>query len=69
MPAFVYTMGRYKLSERQGCTLKLLSGLMMPGLGAVLLISPALLSNPLSGLLILLGAVTLTTVLSRMIKR
>jgi hypothetical protein len=62
---FVYTMGRFKLSERQGRVLKLLSGLMMLGLGGVLLIAPELLSNPMSGLLILLGAVTLTLVFSR----
>jgi thiol-disulfide isomerase/thioredoxin len=65
---FVYTMGRFKLSERQGRVLKLLSGLMMLGLGGVLLIAPDLLSNPLSGLLILLGAVTATAVFSRMVK-
>jgi thiol-disulfide isomerase/thioredoxin len=65
---FVYTMGRYKLSERQGSLLKLLSGLMMLGLGGILLIAPALLSNPLSGLLILLGAVSMTAVLSYTVK-
>jgi thiol-disulfide isomerase/thioredoxin len=64
---FVYTMGRFKLSERQGRVLKLLSGLMMLGLGTVLLIAPELLSNPLSGLLILLFAITVTAVLSRVV--
>jgi thiol-disulfide isomerase/thioredoxin len=65
---FVYTMGRFKLSERQGRVLKLLSGLMMLGLGGVLLIAPELLSNPLTGLLILLAAVTMTAVFNRSIK-
>ncbi|MES9991165.1 MAG: thioredoxin family protein [Candidatus Thiodiazotropha sp.] len=65
---FVYTMGRYKLSERQGRVLKLLSGLMMLGLGGVLLIAPNLLSNPLIGLMILLGALMVTAVLNRMVK-
>jgi hypothetical protein len=65
---FVYTMGRFKLSERQGRVLKLLSGLMMFGLGGVLLIAPELLSNPLSGLLILLGSLCATAVLSRIVK-
>ena len=42
---FVMTLGRRKLSEREGRILKLVSGLMMVGLGALLLIDPALLSN------------------------
>jgi hypothetical protein len=66
---FVYTMGRYKLSEHQGSVLKLLSGLMMLGLGVVLLTTPDQLSNPLSGVMILLGAVTMTTVLRFAVKR
>jgi hypothetical protein len=65
---FVYTMGRFKLSERQGRLLKLLSGLMMLGLGGVLLIAPELLNNPLSGLLILIGSLSATAVLSRIVK-
>ncbi len=43
--AFVATLGRRKLSEREGRLLKLLSGLMMLGLGTVLLAAPALVSN------------------------
>jgi thiol-disulfide isomerase/thioredoxin len=65
---FAFTMGRYKLSERQGRVLKLLSGLMMLGLGGVLLTAPALLSSPLSGLLILLGSTLATVVLSRIVR-
>jgi hypothetical protein len=41
---------------------------MMLGLGGVLLIAPELLSNPLTGLLILLAAVTMTAVFNRSIK-
>lgn len=37
---FVGNMGRRKLSEREGRLLKLLSGLMMLGLGSVLLLAP-----------------------------
>ncbi|MFZ1828620.1 MAG: thioredoxin family protein [Candidatus Competibacteraceae bacterium] len=43
--AFVRTLGAHKLTERGGRLLKLLSGLMMLGLGLVLAIAPALLNN------------------------
>lgn len=43
--AFVRTMGARKLSEREGRLLKLLSGLMMLGLGALLLLAPEKLGN------------------------
>ncbi|WP_153110038.1 hypothetical protein [Propionivibrio limicola] len=43
--AFVRTMGARKLSEREGRLLKLLSGLMMAGLGALLLLAPGMLGN------------------------
>lgn len=43
---FVVTMGSRKLQEAEGRMLKLLSGLMMLGLGSVLLFEPDLLSNP-----------------------
>lgn len=42
---FVFTLGRRKLTEREGRILKLVSGTMMLGLGALLLINPALLSH------------------------
>ncbi len=56
---FTVTLGSRKLSEWQGRVLKLLSGLMMLGLGLVLLVEPALLSSAVvsAGLL----AVTLLT--------
>ncbi len=44
---FTVTLGSRKLSEWQGRVLKLVSGLMMLGLGLVLLIEPALLSSAL----------------------
>ena len=40
---FVVTLGRRKLTEREGRTLKLVSGMMMLGLGTLLLVDPALL--------------------------
>jgi thiol-disulfide isomerase/thioredoxin len=42
---FSITLGAKKLTEWQGQVLKLISGLMMLGLGAVLLINPALFNN------------------------
>jgi hypothetical protein len=42
---FVVTLGRRKLTEREGRTLKLISGSMMLGLGTLLLVDPALLSR------------------------
>ncbi len=42
---FTVTLGSRKLSEWQGRILKLVSGLMMLGLGLVLLVEPALLSS------------------------
>ncbi len=42
---FTITLGAKKMTKLQGRTLKLISGLMMLGLGSVLLINPALLNN------------------------
>lgn len=45
---FTVTLGSRKLTEWQGRVLKLISGLMMLGLGLVLLINPSLLNNPVA---------------------
>ncbi len=66
--AFTFTLGARKLSEGQGRALKLLSGLMMLGLGLVLIAAPELLDNWLTsvGLLALSIAVTwIASLLSR----
>ena len=60
---FVWTLGSRKLSERGGRTLKLVSGLMMLGLGLVLLFADHLLENMLTAPLILLGALLLTSII------
>jgi len=57
---FTYTLGSRKLSEEQGRVLKLLSGLMMLGLGVLMLAAPERLSNPWVGALLLGAALTLT---------
>ncbi len=58
---FTATMGRRKLSEREGRGLKLLSGLMMAGLALLLLVAPQALNNLMSGVVLLgaSGAITL----------
>jgi hypothetical protein len=56
---FTFTLGARKLTEQQGRVLKLLSGLMMGGLGLVLLVAPALLSDPRVGALLLGAALVL----------
>jgi len=62
---FTVTLGSRKLTEWQGRSLKLISGLMMFGLGLALLFNPALLSNPLAsvGLLLLTLAIAALIIL------
>ena len=56
--AFAVTLGSRKLREEEGRALKLLSGLMMLGLGLVLLLAPARLDNPLTALGLIAVAAT-----------
>jgi len=62
---FTATLGRRKLSEGEGRTLKLMSGLMMLGLGGVLLFAPQALTRLWTGLALLLASVALTWLLRR----
>ena len=64
--AFVRTLGARKLSEREGRLLKLLSGLMMLGLGLLLLAAPEWLNNLAATLGLMLVAVGLTWLAARM---
>jgi glutaredoxin len=58
---FSFTLGAYKLSEEQGRLLKLLSGLMMLGLGLVMLFAPnMLLTNIWTGVVLLATSVIVT---------
>lgn len=66
--AFVRTMGARKLSEREGRLLKLLSGLMMLGLGILLLLAPERLNNLLVAFGLLAVAVALTWLAARFSK-
>lgn len=63
--AFVRTMGARKLSEREGRLLKLLSGLMMLGLGLLLLAAPERLNDLGIALALMLGAGVLTGLAAR----
>jgi len=56
---FTVTLGSRKLSKFQGRALKLMSGLMMLGLGVVLLVAPDLLDNWLTAVALLAGAMAL----------
>jgi hypothetical protein len=62
---FSFTLGAKKLSERQGRILKLLSGLMMLGLGTLMLLAPEQLVHPWVGALLLVLALSLTALISR----
>ena len=63
------TLGRRKLTEKEGRNLKLLSGLMMLALGAVLVVAPALLGNALVGVALIAIALVLTVLLTRLPSR
>ncbi len=59
------TLGARRLDALQGRRLKLLSGLMMLGLGATLLLEPDWLASPWTGLGLLLAALSATAVALR----
>jgi cytochrome c biogenesis protein CcdA len=63
--AFVRTMGARKLSEREGRLLKLLSGLMMLGLGLLLLAAPERLNDLSVAFGLMLAAAALTWLAAR----
>jgi hypothetical protein len=63
---FVVTLGRRKLSEREGRILKLVSGTMMLGLGLLLLVDPALLARVEIAAGLLAGTVILSWLIVRL---
>jgi hypothetical protein len=60
---FTYTLGSRKLAESEGRALKLMSGLMMLGLGGVLLIQPEWLTNLVIAAGLLIAAISITLLL------
>lgn len=63
--AFAWTLGSRKLGEREGQLMKLLSGLMMAGLGAALLLAPEWLAQPWLAIGLLAAALAATAVAAR----
>lgn len=61
--AFTVTLGSRKLSEHEGRILKLISGLMMLGLGSVLMLSPELLSSVWVAVTLIVAALATTAVI------
>lgn len=66
---FTFTLGRRQLTEWQGRVLKLISGVMMLGLGSILLINPALLNSVLVSSIILLLALGVSLIVATVTKR
>jgi len=64
--AFTFTLGSRKLTEEEGRMLKLLSGLMMLGLGGLLIFAPVLLNNLLTAVSLIGFSVVLTFLIVRM---
>jgi hypothetical protein len=65
---FTATMGRRKLTEREGRILKLVSGFMMLGLGVVLLVAPEALNSLMTGIGLMGMAFLLALIISRIEK-
>ncbi len=66
---FTVTLGSRKLTEWQGRILKLVSGLMMFGLGLVLLINPSLLNSPLASAGLLGGTLVVAAVMAMAMRK
>ncbi|SDJ12782.1 Cytochrome c biogenesis protein CcdA [Ferrimonas sediminum] len=60
---FAMTMGKRKLSEKEGQTLKLMSGVMMLGLGGTLAVNPNALQSPVVAIGMILGAIVATMII------
>jgi cytochrome c biogenesis protein CcdA len=63
---FARTLGARKLDERQGRLLKLLSGLMMLGLGLLLLVAPERTASASTGFALIAGALAVTWIAARL---
>ncbi|MFH0753379.1 MAG: thioredoxin family protein [Candidatus Omnitrophota bacterium] len=57
---FSSTLGSRKLTEQEGRVLKLVSGLMMLGMGGILVVRPALLNNVVGSLGLIIGVLMIT---------
>ncbi|MBW3139683.1 thioredoxin family protein [Ferrimonas balearica] len=61
---FSLTMGKRKLTEKEGQTLKLMSGIMMMGMGAMLVIDPMLLQNAVLAIGLIVASIIVTLVVA-----
>lgn len=62
--AFSATLGKRKLTEKEGQTLKLMSGIMMIGLGGTLAMDPTALQNVALAIGLILSSILLTIVIT-----
>ncbi|WOT05689.1 cytochrome C biosynthesis protein [Shewanella youngdeokensis] len=62
--AFSVSLGKRKLTEKEGQTLKLMSGIMMVGLGGMLAIDPTALQNVVLAIGLILSSITLTFIIT-----
>jgi hypothetical protein len=60
--AFTMTLGKRKLTEKEGQTLKLMSGIMMLGLGGTLVVNPTVLQSASYAIGLIIGAILMTFV-------
>lgn len=67
--AFTFMLGSRKLSEEEGRLLKLVSGIMMLGLGGMLIWFPAALNDLRVALVLLVGALTVAGITHRVAQR
>ncbi|WP_028115808.1 cytochrome c biosynthesis protein [Ferrimonas senticii] len=61
---FAMTMGKRKLTEKEGQTLKLMSGIMMAGMGLMLVIDPTALQQATLAIGLILGSILLTAAIT-----
>jgi len=61
--AFSMTLGKRKLTENEGQTLKLMSGTMMTGLGTTLVLSPESLQDPIVAIGLILGSIFISLII------
>ncbi|NKF52310.1 cytochrome C biosynthesis protein [Shewanella sp. WXL01] len=63
--AFSATLGKRKLTEKEGEVLKLMSGIMMFGLGSMLVLDPNSMQNPVISIGLILMSIVLTFVVNK----
>jgi hypothetical protein len=63
------TLGKKKITEWQGKILKLVSGIMMIGLGGILLINPSILNSMTASVVLLLGTLVISAIVVFSVKK